>query len=127
MTHAFAPAVMLIGAMSIAGCHAEREPDAVAVERGRLIVSTCRNCHALKTETNKIGPHLVAVIGRKAGTVPGYNYSEAMRRYCQEWTADRMIAFLEDPLGAVPHTKMGISGLRPDRARDVVSYIQSLN
>jgi len=113
--------------MAVAGCHVEPEADAAAIERGERIASTCSNCHALTKERNKIGPHLVAVLGRKAGTVPGYNYSEGMKQYGHEWTPDRMIAFLEDPRGVVPQTKMGISPLTPDQARDVVTYIQSLN
>lgn len=128
MIHAFIPAVIFTGAVAIAGCHAEKEPDAAAIERGERIASTtCRNCHALTVETNRIGPHLVAVLDRQAGTVPGYNYSDGMKRYAYTWTPDRMITFLENPRGVVPQTKMGISPLRPDQARDVVTYIQSLN
>jgi cytochrome c len=126
VSHAFVPAAILTGAMAIAGCHAEKEPAAAAVERGKRIASTCSNCHALTAERNKIGPHLVAVLGRKAGTVRGYTYSEGMKRYGRDWTPDRMVAFLQDPRGVVPQTKMGISPLRPDQARDVVSYIRSL-
>jgi cytochrome c len=127
MTHTFVPVVILTGAMAIAGCHAEQEVDATATERGKRIASSCRNCHPLTTEVNRIGPHLVAVFGRKAGTVSGYNHSAGMKQYGREWTPGLMIAFLEDPRGVVPGTKMGISPLRPDEARDVVSYIQSRN
>ena len=58
---------------------------------------------------------------------PGLQLLGRVKQYGREWTPDLMIAFLEDPRGVVPGTKMGISPLRPDQARDVVNYIQSRN
>jgi len=117
---------LLTGAAFLVGCSEDQKLDPAAVERGERIASVCVTCHSLTEKMNKIGPHLVSVLGRKAGTVSDYEYSEAMKQYGQEWTTDRVAAFLQGPLTVVPGTKMGISPLSADQARDVVSYLQSL-
>lgn len=113
--------LLLVGA-----CDEGTALDPGAVARGKKIASTCATCHSLTEERNRLGPHLVSVIGRKAGTVTGYAYSAAMEQYGQEWTPGRLATFLENPLRVVPGTKMGVSPLEHEQANDVVSYIQSL-
>ena len=102
-------------------------PDPTKVARGKQVALRCKNCHSFDKKTNKVGPYLVSVLGRKAGTVPGYEYSDAMKRYGREWSPQSIEQFLEDPNQTVAGTKMTISPVTPEQARDVVAYIRSLD
>jgi cytochrome c len=126
MQPVFVRAAVMVGAMLVSACDEGKSLDAAAIARGKKIASSCGTCHSLTEERNRIGPHLVSVLGRKAGTVPGYDYSAAMKQYAQEWTPERTAAFLEDPLRVVPGTKMGTTPLRPKEASDLVTYLRSL-
>jgi cytochrome c len=119
-------AAVIIGAMLVAACDEGTKLDPAAVQRGKQTASACATCHSFTEESNRVGPHLVSVLGRKAGTVTGYGYSAAMKQNGREWTPEYLAAFLQDPLAVVPGTKMGISPLRSEQADDVVSYIRSL-
>lgn len=126
MDKALIRTAIMVGATLVGGCDEAPTLDPAAVARGKKIAATCATCHALTEESNRIGPHLVSVLGRKAGTVTGYAYSAAMKRHGQEWTPEHLAVFLENPLGVVPGTKMAISPLGPEQVSDVISYIQSL-
>ncbi|MEN3112644.1 c-type cytochrome [Uliginosibacterium paludis] len=76
-------------------------PDAAA-----LFADQCGDCHTLETGRNKRGPSLAGLIGRQAGSVPGYNYSDAMRRSGVTWTPQRLAQYLAAPKTDLPGTKM---------------------
>jgi len=80
-------------------------------KRGEQIFNQCRPCHSLEAGKNGIGPSLHGLLGRKAGTVPGYNYSPAMQRSGVVWNEDTLAKFLADPNGFIPGTKMVIAGI----------------
>ena len=118
---------VMLGALALAGCKDEAVVlDAAAVARGAEAFETCAACHALKSEQSGVGSHLVEVIGRKAGAVEGYAYSQAMADSGLVGTPDQMIAFLLDPAGTVPGTKMALGEITKDEASDVTAYLQSL-
>ena len=74
-----------------------------------------------------IGPHLDGVVGRQKASVDGFAYSGALRAMeGEEWTPERLDAFLRNPRGYAPGTKMAFAGLRDaqDRA-DVIAYLQA--
>ena len=52
---------------------------AADAERGRRIYEQCSACHVLDEDRNVFGPHLKGIIGRRAGSIPDYAYSDAMR------------------------------------------------
>jgi cytochrome c len=116
-------AVFASGLLTV-GCD---NPDPAQVKRGKQVALRCKNCHSFDKQVNKIGPTLVSVLGRKAGTVPGYEYSEAMKRYGREWSPQNIEEFVEHPNQTVAGTKMIISPVTPEQARDVVAYIRSLD
>ena len=97
-------------------------------ENGKAIFQkTCGLCHATEAGKTKIGPSLHDVVGRVAGTLPGYSYSEAMKKYHQKWTPDELEHYLEDPRKHVPGTKMIFAGLKDEKQRDdVVAYLETL-
>lgn len=117
----------IVGLMALTGClEEEADLDPVRVAHGEEVFSTCTACHSIQARSNQVGPHLVDLIDRPAGTVEGYAYSEAMMQSGLVWTPDQLKAFLLDPLGTVPGTKMALGEISDEDAGDVVVYIQSL-
>jgi len=89
---------------------------------GEAIYSRCAACHAL--EYDRTGPRHCGLLGRRAGALPGFDYSEAMRRSRIVWSEATLDRFLADPLGAVPGTTMGYGGVRDKKERaDLIAYL----
>jgi cytochrome c len=96
------------------------------IEKGRRIFAACSVCHAVTAE-NKTGPGLLRIVGRKAGTAPGFRYSRALKRAKLVWDAGTLEAYLTDPQGTVPGNTMPFPGLPDDQQRkDLVAYLQTL-
>jgi cytochrome c len=92
-------------------------------ERGEEIYSRCMACHTLAQ--NRVGPRHCGLFGRKAGTASNYQYSMAMKQYGVTWNDQTLDHFLEDPLRAVPGTKMGYAGVKDPRERaDLIAYLK---
>ncbi|TVV77284.1 c-type cytochrome [Sphingomonas solaris] len=79
--------------------------------KGKAVFARCMACHATVAGRNGLGPTLAGVMGRKAGTVPGYTYSTAMKASAITWTPAAMDRYLAAPRTAVPGTKMIFMGL----------------
>ncbi|MCD6674372.1 MAG: cytochrome c family protein, partial [Burkholderiaceae bacterium] len=77
---------------------------------GAKIYTRCEACHALAYD--RTGPRHCGLIGRKAGSVPGFDYSDAMKRSGIVWNAKTLDRFLADPMKAVPGTTMGYAGVK---------------
>ncbi len=91
---------------------------------GRLVFRKCQACHSLEPGKNILGPSLAGIIGRKAGSEPGYNYSPAMKQTNIVWDAKTLDAYLSDPQKVVPGNKMPFPGLKTDHDRaDVIAYL----
>jgi nitrite reductase (NO-forming) len=99
-------------------------PGAGDLTAGRLVFRKCQVCHSLEPGKNILGPSLAGVIGRKAGTLPGYSYSPAMKAADITWDAKTMDQYLSDPAKVVPGNKMPFPGLKTDHDRaDVIAYL----
>jgi len=73
------------------------------------------------------GRALGGIIGRKAGTVPGFSYSNAMKKSDIVWDTKILDAYLESPQKAVPGNKMTYTGLKnPTDRTDLVTYLATL-
>jgi nitrite reductase (NO-forming) len=93
---------------------------------GRLVFRKCQACHSLDAGKNLLGPSLAGVIGRKAGSAPGYDYSPAMKKADMVWNDQTLDQYLIDPGKAVPGNKMPFPGLKTDHDRaDVIAFIAS--
>lgn len=91
---------------------------------GEGVFRKCAACHKLDG-TDGVGPHLNGIVGREAGAVDGFAYSDGMAAH-GPWTPEALFAFLEDPKGVIPGTKMSFAGLKKEQDRaDIIAYLQA--
>ena len=87
----------------------------------------CKACHVIDAPTNRVGPSLHGVIGRTAGTVEGFKYSESMIQHGKDglvWSNETIDQYLADPKGFIPKNKMAFPGLKkPEDRANVIAYI----
>lgn len=96
--------------------------------RGSALFNRCYICHAnTRGAANRMGPDLFGVIGRKAGTYPGYSYSPAMKKAGFVWTVPKLEAYLADPQKLVPGNNMPLAGISDAQQRaDIATYLATL-
>jgi cytochrome c len=93
-------------------------------QRGEEIYARCGACHAI--ENDRTGPRHCGLFGRRAGSVPGFAYSPAMKRSGIVWDARTLDRFLTNPLRAVPGTTMGYAGIDDAQERaDLIEYLRA--
>ena len=94
------------------------------LRKGEGLYGRCLACHAL--EYDRVGPRHCGLLGRRAGSVEGFEYSDAMKRSGIVWNARMLDKFLADPTGVVPGTTMTYAGIDDPRERaDLVAYLSS--
>lgn len=99
------------------------EGDAAA---GEKVFKKCKACHVVDSEKNRLGPHLVGIIGRASGSVEGFKYSKAMQAAGITWDETTIAEYLADPKGYVPKNKMAFPGLKKEEDRaNVIAYLKS--
>jgi cytochrome c len=75
---------------------------------------------------NRVGPSLHGIVGRKAGTVAGFNYSTANKNSGVTWDEKTLFVYLENPRKFMPGTKMAFAGLKqPQQRADVIAYLKT--
>jgi cytochrome c len=93
---------------------------------GEVIYSRCQACHALAYD--RTGPRHCGLFGRRAGSVEGFPYSDAMRRSEIVWDEATLDRFLANPMKTVPGTAMGYAGVKNDQERaDLIAYLKWAN
>ncbi|SDJ67133.1 cytochrome c [Bradyrhizobium sp. Rc2d] len=116
---AFIAALVFAGATANSGY-------AQDAEHGKTIFNACATCHATD-QADRVGPGLQGIIGRKAGAVPGFRYSNAMKKSDIVWDAKILDAYLESPQKVVPGNRMPYAGLKnPTDRADLVAYLATL-
>ena len=95
------------------------------LDRGRKLYLQCTACHSLKeNEPHKIGPNLFKIIGSTAGSMKGYNYSDALSKSEIVWTIENLDLWLEKPYEIIPGNKMVFSGMSKQEDRnDLIAYV----
>jgi cytochrome c len=93
--------------------------------KGKQVFAKCQVCHSIEAGVNKIGPSLHGVFGRKAGTLAGYNYTDAMKNSGFTWDEASLNTYLTNPRKVVPGTRMVFVGLSKEQDRlDVIAYLK---
>jgi cytochrome c len=120
---AVAAVSMALGA-PVSAAAQEGNPD-----EGAEVFKKCRACHDVGPDAkNKVGPVLNDIVGRKAGTVEGFPYSEANKTAGGKglvWTEEVLLKYLENPLVFMPGTKMAFAGLKDEQDRkDLIAYLK---
>ena len=117
--------VALLGFAGAAGAARAAAPRAPDLEKGKAIYEECKGCHGLGE--NIVGPRHCGVIGRHAGSVPDYMYSDVMKNSKIVWTDDKLHEFLTSPLSAMSGTNMGFAGLFDVNERnDLIAYLKQV-
>jgi cytochrome c len=100
-----------------------------AAESGQDVFNDdCSICHSPDAGTNKLGPSLFGIVGRKAGTEPGYTYTPAMKNAGWTWDAAQLDKYITDPQAVVPGTKMLFPGIKdPNDRKAVIQYLSTLH
>ena len=111
------------GAALLASMGAAAAQDAAA---GEKVFAKCKICHQIgEGAKNMVGPVLNGVVGRQAGTYPGYHYSEANKKSGITWDEATLKEYLKDPKAKVPGTKMVFPGLQSDDdIANVIAYLK---
>lgn len=96
---------------------------------GKKVFAKCTACHDAVNEKNKVGPHLVGVVGRKAGGVEGFRYSDAMKAAGEAgwvWDEANIDKYLRAPKETIPGNKMAFPGLKKDdEIANVIAYLKA--
>lgn len=98
-------------------------------EAGKNVFKKCAPCHAVGPGAkNKVGPHLNGVIGRAAGSLEGFKYSDAMKDSGITWDQGTFVEYIADPKTTIPGNKMIFSGVKDEIDRDdLFAYVSQFD
>ncbi|HEY3918359.1 MAG TPA: c-type cytochrome [Stellaceae bacterium] len=100
---------------------------AAAADGADIFTNNCAVCHSTDPGTNKLGPSLAGVVGRKAGSLGDYSYSPAMTKAGLTWDKATLDKYLTDPQTMVPGTKMIFPGVKDANDRKaLIDYLATL-
>ncbi len=89
-----------------------------------LFLRRCSGCHA--ADIDKEGPRLRGVYGRKSAAVPGFQYSEALKKSSIRWDDQTLDRWLTDPDAMVPDTDMAFRLYNAEERKAVIAYLKNL-
>ena len=121
---------LIVFALFVGAGSAAAQDDLVAA--GKFEFFRCTGCHnATDTATVvKKGPHLHNLFGRKPGSLPDFEYSEAMVTFGRDkvWNETTLATYLHDPSGTVPGNKMEFHGIEKDEeVRALIAYLATFD
>lgn len=118
-----AAAFTLIASLGLAGTSQAADPEAGQ----RVFKAQCSACHSIEAGKKIIGPSLAGIVGRKSGSVAGFNYSQANLKADLTWDEATLDKYLTNPRGVVPGTTMTYAGLKNDTQRaDLIAYLATV-
>lgn len=96
---------------------------------GADVFKKCAACHSIGPGAKtKVGPELNGVVGRKAGTLAGFSYSDAMKNSGLTWDPATLLHYLHGPRALVPGTKMTFAGLSSDDdINNLIAYLSQFS
>jgi cytochrome c len=92
----------------------------------KVFAARCAVCHATEAGQNKIGPSLAGIVGSKSGTVPGFDFSRAMKSADITWDKANLDKYLANPTGVVHGTKMFVNLPSESDRQNVIAYLDTL-
>lgn len=99
---------------------------AADADRGKtLFQRQCAVCHQVAQPRNGVGPHLQGIVGRAAASTQGFGYSPALKGVGIQWTPDQLDAYLANPTGKVPGTRMAVRVASDSDRADIIAFLQS--
>ena len=101
---------------------------AADIEHGKIVFKQCEGCHSVVPGEHRFGPSLAGVVGRAAGSLKGYEFSDALTKVKFRWTAAGLSEWVSDEAkNKVPGTRMEFPGLpNPTDVNDLVAYLATL-
>ncbi len=125
MTASRSLAALALGAVLVTPLAAAHAQDATAGEA--VFKRQCGICHSPVQGKNMVGPSLFGIVGRPAGSVTGFHYSQANKTSGITWDEAKLDPYLTNPRGVVPGTIMAFAGLKDAKQRaDVIAYLATL-
>lgn len=129
-------------ALALAACGGAKQPEPAAADNAEAPAAAttttaanaapsafaiCKSCHSVEKGKSMIGPSLFGIVGTKAGDVPGYSFSAAMKASGLTWDDATLDKFLASPMKTVPGTRMTYAG-QPDAAKraEIIAYLKTL-
>lgn len=121
LSYTFFPSIVPQKGKELSRLTAEDAPDPI---RGKqLFAQQCSACHSLAT--NKFGPMLGGVYGRRIGSAPGYDYSPALRKANLKWSGKTLDQWLLSPHKFIPGARMPVRVANPFDRRDLIAYLKT--
>jgi cytochrome c2 len=94
---------------------------------GKALYEVCAPCHKLEPTSSELGPTLIGIVGRKAGTRDDFRYSRALLGARIAWDEAALDSFLADPQAFIVGTRMPFSGIADKTERaNLISYLRTL-
>ena len=113
---------IVAGALALASTAALAQGDAA---EGETVFNKCKACHAVDQPQNKVGPHLVGVFGREAGSVEDFRYSDPLQESGITWNEETIAEYVADPRGYIPGNRMAFAGLQNEtEIADLIAYLK---
>jgi cytochrome c len=118
--------VIFAALLAITSINGARAQDAAA---GEKVFAVCKACHQIgETAKNVVGPVLNGLIGRPAGSYPGFNYSDANKNSGLTWDEATFRDYIKDPRAKIPGTKMIYPGLKDEqKTSDLLAFLQQFD
>jgi len=103
-------------------------PAAKPPDGATLFKQQCAVCHTLSlSEPMRQGPPLVKVVGRTAGKVEGFRYSDGLAKAEFAWDEARLDAWLANPQAVIPGVVMAYRQAKPETRAAIINYLKELN
>ncbi len=115
--------IIIITMMATKISYAEEASDSMILGK-KIFNQKCSACHSFDAKDDMMGPHLTNIIGRKAGSLKGVQYSRAMKKSEIIWDSKSLNQFIKNPAKLIPSNKMSVAGIRksPER-KALIDYI----